>query len=336
MLVKRGRVWSTRIMIQNRLYQKSLKTRDRKEASKREHAFVTDILRGDFDLSKQGGVPRLHEFKERLFNALSLKVAPRTCEFYKTAWKPLADFIPIATMRLDKIDSAIIEQFIQARSQTCATSTVNHSLRTLRRALRLAEEWKLIRRAPRIKLLAGEHTRDFVIDEPLLVRILAHEKCTPFLRDLVPFLLDSGLRLSEALALEWPDVDFKKREVFVRRGKSKAARRHVPMTARVHEILTRRYGARGDQVNVFPAASRHWPSEQFRAVRDAMGLPADACIHSCRHTFLTRLGASGCDVWSLMKLAGHSSVVQSQKYVHPSSDRFASAIAGIEPVSADQ
>ncbi len=30
-------------------------------------------------------------------------------------------------------------------------------------------------------------------------------------------------------------------------------------------------------------------------------------LYSLRHTFLTRLGESGCDVWTLARIAGHSS-----------------------------
>ena len=39
-------------------------------------------------------------------------------------------------------------------------------------------------------------------------------------------------------------------------------------------------------------------------------------IHSLRHTMLTRLGESGVDVLTTMKIAGHSSVTVSEKYVH--------------------
>jgi len=35
---------------------------------------------------------------------------------------------------------------------------------------------------------------------------------------------------------------------------------------------------------------------------------------------LTRLGESGTDVFAIMKMAGHSSVSVSEKYVHPSSE----------------
>jgi hypothetical protein len=55
-------------MVRNRLYQHSLKTRDRKEAAKREAAFVTDIMRGDFDLTKTT-VPRFRDFEERVFDS---------------------------------------------------------------------------------------------------------------------------------------------------------------------------------------------------------------------------------------------------------------------------
>ncbi|PYX65068.1 MAG: hypothetical protein DMG74_10490 [Acidobacteria bacterium] len=41
-------------------------------------------------------------------------------------------------------------------------------------------------------------------------------------------------------------------------------------------------------------------------------------LYSLRHTFLTRLGESGCDAWTLARIAGHSSVAISGRYVHPS------------------
>jgi hypothetical protein len=49
-------------------------------------------------------------------------------------------------------------------------------------------------------------------------------------------------------------------------------------------------------------------------------------LYSLRHTFLTRLGASGCDVWTLARIAGHGSVGISARYVHPSEDAVLSAV----------
>jgi len=50
-------------------------------------------------------------------------------------------------------------------------------------------------------------------------------------------------------------------------------------------------------------------------------------LYTMRHTFLTRLGASGCDAWTLARIAGHSSITISARYVHPSNDTVLDAMA---------
>jgi integrase len=49
-------------------------------------------------------------------------------------------------------------------------------------------------------------------------------------------------------------------------------------------------------------------------------------VYALRHTFLTRLGESGCDVWTLARIAGHSSIKMSERYVHPSGDAVLAAM----------
>jgi integrase len=81
---------------------------------------------------------------------------------------------------------------------------------------------------------------EFVIGEKVLDKMLKHEKCTPVLKDLIPFLIDTGLRLGEAMSLGWMSVDIKHDpgSVFVERGKTKNAR------CRLREILLSRKTAR--------------------------------------------------------------------------------------------
>ena len=50
-------------------------------------------------------------------------------------------------------------------------------------------------------------------------------------------------------------------------------------------------------------------------------------LYSLRHTFLTRLGESGCDAWTLARIAGHSSITISARYVHPSEDAVLAAMS---------
>ena len=54
--------------------------------------------------------------------------------------------------------------------------------------------------------------------------------------------------------------------------------------------------------------------------RSAMRPTSALSRYSFRHTFLTRLGESGCDAWTLARIAGQSNIAISQRYVHPSGD----------------
>ena len=53
-------------------------------------------------------------------------------------------------------------------------------------------------------------------------------------------------------------------------------------------------------------------------------------LYSLRHTFLTRLGQNGCDAWTLARIAGHSSISMSKRYVHPSEDAVLDAIERLQ------
>ena len=50
-------------------------------------------------------------------------------------------------------------------------------------------------------------------------------------------------------------------------------------------------------------------------------------LYSLRHTFLTRLGESGCDAWTLARIAGHSNISMSSRYVHPSESAVLDAMS---------
>lgn len=50
-------------------------------------------------------------------------------------------------------------------------------------------------------------------------------------------------------------------------------------------------------------------------------------LYTFRHTFLTRLGQGGCNVWNLARVAGDSSISISARYVHAWEDAILDAIS---------
>jgi integrase len=116
------------------------------------------------------------------------------------------------------------------------------------------------------------------------------------------------------------------------------------MTPRVRRILESRWETRGKPEEGWvwnaPTRSGHVESsslkKQHAKTFETMAAQATGnnakrvrpfVLYSLRHTFLTRLGESGCDAWTLARIAGHSSITMSARYVHPSEDAVLLAMA---------
>ena len=346
MLIKRGSTWHSRIMFDGRLYQQSLRTRNKNTATKLEAVFRTSLIKGEFGIVDSRRSPTLAQFEDRLLPHLKANVAPRTYGFYKENIAALKRFGPLATSRLGNIDSSLIEKFMQFRiKEEVAPVTVNHSLRTLRRLLHIAKEWKIIRDVPRIKMLPGEREREAVIEEyelALMTDYIGKAYPTSLMRHILPFLVDTGLRISEACGLLRENVRFDDGQpvrIRIAKGKSKYAKREIPLTPRAAVALSAClpqsrcafvFTSKGGRRPL----TRHYPSEQFRTIRYAVNLGPDYVLHSTRHTFCTRLGKAGADAFTIQKLAGHSSIIISQRYVHADREIKESAIRLLDALNA--
>jgi integrase len=106
----------------------------------------------------------------------------------------------------------------------------------------------------------------------------------------------------------------------LRKGKSKNAKRTLSLTPRAAEMLKARKTASKSE-RVFPGDSPGTPilvtslDHQHDDVRAILNLSDGFVIHSLRHTMLTGLGEAGADAFTIMRIAGHSIVTVSQRYV---------------------
>lgn len=211
-----------------------------------------------------------------------------------------------------------------------SASGINRGLRTLRRALNLAYQWGKMEKRVRVTLAQGERQRD---------RVLTLDEETAYLnacpqpwRDCATIILDEGFRPGEVFALRWPHVllnDDGTGLIQITEGKSKAARRLLPMTPRVHALLRARYEGAGRPEDgwIFPNAknsaahiSDGLTKEQHKKALTDSGV-APFVPYSLRHTSLTRFGeAAGGNVFMVAQIAGHSSLTTTQRYVHPQAD----------------
>jgi integrase len=133
-------------------------------------------------------------------------------------------------------------------------------------------------------------------------------------------LSDTGLRRSEALALQWRDVDLARRSLTVRASKTDQPR-NVPLTGAVVAAvaaLAERQGIaalRGPDP-VWPALAAIEPASvtcRFRSVSKRAGFMG-LRLHDLRHGFASRLTQAGVPLPTVARLCGHKAIATTMRY----------------------
>ncbi len=343
---KKSNNYSYKFKWNGRLVRKSTKQKNKRTAEQLEAAHRTALAKDEVGIEEYKAAPTLREFACRFERFIETECAskPQTIKFYKAKLRALLRG-KLASKRLDAIQEEEIQDYVEARrgaitrrGSVLSPASVNRELATLRRILRLASRWRLIRRLPTIALLRGERQCESVFSHRQESLFL--EAASEPLRSIAIVAVDTGLRMRELLTLDWADVRLEPPSgarfghLTVRSRNSKNSKsRSVPITGRVARVLSEfEHGQRG---LVF---FRHDGSElcqtylnqQASKIRKALDLPHDLTPHAFRHTFGTRLGEAGADAFTIMRLMGHSSVTVSQRYVHPTPESVERAFARFE------
>ncbi|MGH9397202.1 MAG: tyrosine-type recombinase/integrase [Terriglobia bacterium] len=228
----------------------------------------------------------------------------------------------MASLPLDKITDQHARGFEAHHSQHEA-STVNCGLRTLRRALSLACDWGKIDRKSKIALAKNENQRNRVLSNDEALAYLA--ACPQPWRDAATIIIGTGARPEEVYRLRWEQIEWRNRSgiIYMRKGKTTAAERPLPLLPKVYAVLAARHQAQGGPMEgwVFPSesASGHLmqgsaKNHHAKALKDSAVKPF--APYTLRHTGLTWI-APYCDAYTLAKIAGHTSITMTARYIHP-------------------
>ena len=338
MIYKRGKTYWYKFMWQGRLVRESTKQGNDKIARQMESAHRTSLAKGEVGIREKKIVPTLAEFVRRRFVPWAESVfaaKPKTWLWYRNGVRRLLSFVPLADLRLSEFTGESVASYVAHRqSNGLEVSSINRELQVLRRMLHLAVEWGAIDAAPKIRMLTGERHRERVVTPEEEAKYLA--AAPEPLASVAAVLADTGLRPDECFRLRWEAITWlngRYGSLLVTHGKTNAARRVLPMTPRVRAILESRWERDGNPLDGWawsaPTRSGHVESSSFKKQhRKALTLSKvrPFVLYSLRHTFLTRLGESGCDAWTLARIAGHSSIGISTRYVHPSEDAVLAAV----------
>ena len=134
-------------------------------------------------------------------------------------------------------------------------------------------------------------------------------------------LYAAGLRLSEALHLQVPDIDSGRMQLRVTHGKG-SKQRLVPLSPRLLESLRQYWKQSRPPTYLFPGKTSSVPLSSTTIQKACKSAAREAGIlqrvspHTLRHSFATGLLEAGVDLLTIGQLLGHKSFSTTLVYLH--------------------
>lgn len=269
------------------------------------------------------------------------------CQRHKRSWRRYAHAMTHCLARftgktLNHITPKEVEAYRDDRLQVVKPATVARELAALQnlysRAVRDGKAASNPVKAITMPKVNNARTRYLTEDEEARLLAALSERH----RLAVMFALDTGLRFSEQLGLQWQDVDFKAEVLTIRQSKHGEAR-HVPLNSRALATLRtirqgqvaearRRHAGEREILSPYvfctgtgaPYQSLRGLRRRFQQACREAGL-TDLRWHDLRHTFASRLVMAGVDLYTVKDLLGHKTLKMTARYAHlsPSHQRQA-------------
>lgn len=216
-----------------------------------------------------------------------------------------AEFSVFTDDMLDRLIAAL-------RRRGNSNATINRKMAALSKLLRKALKMGDIHSLPEFRRQKEKAGRIRFLEYDEEDRLfLAISTRNEHYHNLCVFLVDTGARLGEAIALRWGDIHNNRVTFWVTKsGRS----RSVPLTGRAAQTVARHRKRYGPFADISP--------QQFRTVWNAakvdigLGGDPDVVPHVLRHTCASRLVRGGIDMRRVQMWLGHQTLTMTMRYAH--------------------
>ena len=215
---------------------------------------------------------------------------------------------------LDRVDPPLMAQYRDRRLKD-GVRACQYDLVLIRHAWNIARlEWGWdLERNPveQIKLPRSNPPRERRLraGEYDLLRIRAMKTRVWYLWPVIEIAIETGMRRSEILSLEWINIDFERARALLPITKNGRAR-WVPLSAKAMEVLGKVPRTTGPVFPVSEVAVR----QAWERLRKRSGL-FDLNFHDLRHEAISRMFEKGLNVPEVASISGHRTASQLFRYV---------------------
>jgi len=288
------------------------------------------------------------KFAEKYLDHARINKRPKSAKRNEVSIKQLTPYFK--GQLIGTIHPFQVEQYKKARRDGGASpATVNRDVACLRNMMNCAVDWGHLRVNPlsRVRMIKEDNEKMWVLSPEEEARLLEACEKSPqrggkekrYLRDLVEFALNSGMRLDEIFSLQKVNVHVEESFLTVLDSKTHEGR-NIPLNETLKEILSRRMEKPGGHVFTNSKGGRltvltnaFWnAAEEAGLIREEGGKKIRFRFHDLRHTFGSRLGMGGTDLKSIMEIMGHKSAKVAMRYQHPTSSHKLEAVRNLDKI----
>jgi integrase len=247
-MFKRSGVWWTCIRHNGRKIQKSLETSDRKLAQSIEAKIRTEIVEGKYYEKLAGNNKTFIDMMDKFMKEHAPKMSNSMQTSYTTSLNHLIPFFGESSL-LSTSPKMISRYKVLRKDEGAKPASVNLELSMLSKAFSLAvREWEWLRDNPVLRVQKdkenNERDRWLSKDEETILL----DNCPEWLRDILVFDLNTGLRQDELLSLEWSRVNLLRKTILITKTKNDKPKT-VPLNKIALDVINRRSKVRSIKNN---------------------------------------------------------------------------------------
>lgn len=318
---KRGNKWQVRIIRKG--HPPETKTFESKaEAERWGRSIESEIDKGSYVSRSEAEQVTLAEIIDRYISEVSPQKRGGPEEIIRL--KAMKRY-RITKFSMATLTPTIVAEYRDERLKACKPSTVIRDLGMLSSMINhCRREWGIAIANPvsQIRKPSMPPGRDRVLSteetDRLLTALAPTGRRNPYILPLAQLALETAMRRSELLGLEWKNIDLSKRVAFLPLTKN-GSERHVPLSTVAVSILQNLQ--RNSDGRVFPVGIAAMEAAFLRGVRRA-GLDG-LHFHDLRHTATTNLAEKLPNILELGAVTGHKELRMLKRYYHPKAEDIA-------------
>lgn len=223
----------------------------------------------------------------------------------------------IARQKLSELTPAHFKKLIQKRLKDVKPSTIKRELAIVRHALNVAkDEWEYplpSNPLSSVKMPEINDARDRRLHPGELETLedASHVCRNPYAWPIIEFALETAMRRSEILRIQWTDIQWNSRTLFIPVTKN-GSPRTIPLTKRAMEILKARLKRKGK--GPFPITTDAFQMAWKRLIHRSK--IKDLRFHDFRHEAISRFFEQGLSIPEVALISGHKDPRMLFRYTH--------------------